>query len=154
MDILRSILIVCLLDNTFVIRKPCTLLLFASLTFLGKFPLALVGKDVDTPNKNSHMNEFVRCSSLLQDCRSQGAGGRGGRRVAGSWFWLISLPLFQPGGSLCPSYYRLPFRIFRTSYGPVLQHRMSGFHIHSFTQLEPTTVTQLEFYEVPLGTLS
>ena len=35
-----------------------------------------------------------------------------------------------------------------------LQHRMSGFHIHSFTQLEPTIATQLEFYEVPLGTLS
>ena len=32
---------------------------FASLTFLGKEEGALVGKDVDTPNKNSHMNEFV-----------------------------------------------------------------------------------------------
>ena len=90
-NILKSIFIVRWLENTWVIRNPCTRLLFASLTFLGKFPLALVGKDVDTPNKNSHMNEFVRCSSLLQGCRSQGAG------VGGLGLVPDSYPYFNQG---------------------------------------------------------
>ena len=192
------------------------------------------------------MNEFVRCSSLLQGCRSQGAG------VGGLGLVPDSYPYFNQGedythhiteGFICTlsllislsitlrsSKFRNQFTIrskyfdklccderhililsllrfsemtselmtfnhlrrhscslalgtrtgywkptrrctdetplplalpdFQTFLRPCtateLQHRMSGFHIHSFTQLEPTTITatQLEFYEVPLGTLS